>query len=149
MAPSVSSTSMRSSSWSSKVADYYDKFGEPIEDVLTWAKLFEDLAYKRIEITRLWHGGRVSTVWLGIDHSFDDGSPLIFETMVFGGRDWGDLDCARYSTFAEAYAGHLTMVDQWRWRALPIWRSMFRAWLRRMRDRAQSYLTLGRKQSNG
>ncbi|WP_166903861.1 hypothetical protein [Mycobacterium sp. DL440] len=28
----------------------------------------------------------VSTVWLGLNHSFtDDGPPIIFETMVFGG----------------------------------------------------------------
>lgn len=136
-------------------ANYYDKFGEPIDDLLEWARLFDDLQYKRIALTRLWHGARVSTVWLGIDHNFsnDDGPPLIFETMVFGGRDGGDLDCERYSTFAEAYAGHLTMVDQWRWRALPIWRSILSAWLDSMQGRVKRYfkqhLTLGRKTSDG
>ena len=49
----------------------------------------------------------VSTVWLGLDHSYDGGPPLIFETMVFGGGL--DLEMERYSTEAEALAGHAAM----------------------------------------
>jgi hypothetical protein len=29
---------------------------------------------------------RVSTVFLGIDHSFGRGLPVLFETMIFGGK---------------------------------------------------------------
>ena len=50
----------------------------------------------------------VSTVHLIIDHRFGDGPPLIFETMVFGGPL--DEECDRYSTEAEAKAGHAAMV---------------------------------------
>ena len=48
----------------------------------------------------------VSTVFLGIDHGWDDETPPhIFETMIFGGEH--DEYQARYSTLAEARAGHL------------------------------------------
>jgi hypothetical protein len=61
----------------------------------------------------------VSTVWLGLDHRFGDGLPLIFETMVFPAKDgavtsWGELDSNRYSTEEEAVAGHNAMVEEWR-----------------------------------
>ena len=51
----------------------------------------------------------VSTVMLGIDHSFGmGGPPLLFETMTFG----GELDeyQERYSTRAEALVGHAKAV---------------------------------------
>jgi len=39
---------------------------------------------------------------------------MIFETMVFPKHgDWGELDCMRYSTEAEALAGHADMVAKW------------------------------------
>ena len=46
----------------------------------------------------------VSTVWLGLNHAWGDGPPLIYETMVFGG-DHDQLQ-NRYSTRAQAEAGH-------------------------------------------
>lgn len=50
------------------------------------------------------NGITVSTVFLGLDHSYGDGSPLLFETMIFGGEhdEWQD----RCSTWAEAEAMH-------------------------------------------
>ena len=52
----------------------------------------------------------VSTVFLAVDHSFGDGPPLLFETMVFGGA----LDCeqVRYATWEEAEAGHAAMCER-------------------------------------
>ncbi len=52
----------------------------------------------------------VSTVFLGIDHQFYDGPPLLFETMVFG----GDLDqmCLRCSTWDEAVSQHETILSE-------------------------------------
>ena len=49
---------------------------------------------------------RVSTVWLGNDHRLygDEGPPLIFETMIFGGPH--DQYCDRYSTEETALIGH-------------------------------------------
>jgi hypothetical protein len=96
---------------------YYDKQGEKINDTLEWAKLFEDKEYKRIAETTIgkhW----ISTVWLGLDHNYDGGKPLIFETMVFlknknGKTIKSDLDMDRYSTLEEAKDGHIKMVNKW------------------------------------
>lgn len=46
----------------------------------------------------------VSTVFLGINHSFNPDDILIFETMVFGGHCDGLID--RYCTYDEALEGH-------------------------------------------
>jgi hypothetical protein len=54
----------------------------------------------------------VSTVWLGLDHSFWPGhGPLIFETMVFDDRDMPAFDLMdRYGTLAQAERGHRAFV---------------------------------------
>lgn len=52
----------------------------------------------------------VSTVFLGLDHSFGGPVPLIFETLVFGGPLDGEMK--RHSTWAEAEAGHAEMVKR-------------------------------------
>jgi len=46
----------------------------------------------------------VSTVFLGLDHSFSSGPPVLFETMIFGGPHSEDQE--RYCTYHEALAGH-------------------------------------------
>lgn len=51
---------------------------------------------------------RISTVFLGLDHQFGDGPPVLWETMVFGGPLDGNLE--RYSTRADALAGHADIV---------------------------------------
>jgi hypothetical protein len=52
----------------------------------------------------------VSTVWIGINYNFGDGDPVIFETMVFGGEERQDETCWRWTTEAEATAGHAEVV---------------------------------------
>ena len=49
-------------------------------------------------------GVKVSTVFLSMDHSLGKGSPILFETMIFGGQ-YDDYQW-RYSTYEEAEAGH-------------------------------------------
>ena len=50
-------------------------------------------------------GVTVSTVFLGLDHSFVPGSaPVLWETMIFGGDDDGYQE--RYTSRAAAVAGH-------------------------------------------
>jgi hypothetical protein len=46
----------------------------------------------------------VSTVFLGLDHSWDGGEPLLFETMIFGGEH--DQYQTRCSTWDEAVIQH-------------------------------------------
>ena len=50
----------------------------------------------------------VSTVYLGLNHAWGGGPPLIFETMIFGGEH--DQDCWRYSSEDQARAGHERVV---------------------------------------
>lgn len=101
--------------------DKYDRQGKQITDLLQWAKLFERGDYKRVAVTTLPDGKWISTVWLGLDHSFGSGPPLIFETMVFPSKDdMGDLDCDRYSTEEEALEGHQRMVEKWSKACAPV-----------------------------
>ena len=48
----------------------------------------------------------VSTVFLGINHNWGEGPPILFETMIFGGEH--DEDRWRYATWDEAIVGHKT-----------------------------------------
>jgi hypothetical protein len=89
---------------------YYDRDGKPIT-LERWAELrHQDQDYQRIAedtVGDYW----VSTVWLGINHQFGNGPPLIFETMVFA-EDGRALEgeCWRYSTEQQAAAGHREVV---------------------------------------
>jgi hypothetical protein len=93
---------------------FYDRDGIPI-DGRTFERLHRDRSYCRVLRTTVTSAADpaktfdVSTVWLGVDHSFGDGVPLLFETMVFGD---GALDhaCRRYMTEATARAGHVEEV---------------------------------------
>ena len=72
------------------------------DEVLAWAKWYEtgDRLVAKTDNGEV----RVSTVFLAIDHSFGEGDPLLFETMIFGGEH--DEEQWRYSTWEEAEAGH-------------------------------------------
>lgn len=72
-------------------------------------------------------GIQISTVFLGINHNFGFGPPVLWETMVFGG--WHDQYQRRYSTLESAKKGHKKAVkmvrkDWWKPSILRrIWRS--------------------------
>jgi hypothetical protein len=54
-------------------------------DMKTWASNFEIAKTRRVAIDRI-KDIEISTVFLGMDHNFsDEGDPLLFETMIFGG----------------------------------------------------------------
>jgi hypothetical protein len=69
-----------------------------------------DGANFRVALDTVFFDVDVSTVFLSLNHSFTDGPPLVFETMVFGGPLDGEQD--RYSTRADALAGHARMVER-------------------------------------
>jgi hypothetical protein len=77
-------------------------------DLMTWAKWFENIDNRRIAETVINDRCHVSTVFLGLDHNFRGGEPLLFETMIFGGAYDGEL--VRYATWAQAEAGHADAV---------------------------------------
>lgn len=93
---------------------YYDRQGQPMK-LSEWAEKFEDRAYKQVARTVFPNDVRVSTVWLGMDHGFNNRLPIIFETMVFGkNAARGDTYQERYVTESEALAGHerITAVER-------------------------------------
>ena len=77
--------------------------------------LLGNYEYKKVDHTKLWWGGAVSTVWLGLDHRFmSEGPPLIFETMVFRSKkNYSGEYQERYSTEEEAIKGHKQTVANW------------------------------------
>lgn len=81
---------------------YYDLDANPISRE-EWAELFEDFPGRQIGDTEV-GDVRVSTVWLGLDHQYGDGPPLIFETLIMGGELDGEM--WRYPTRKDAVAGH-------------------------------------------
>src|SRR5262245_17445389 len=113
---------------------HWDRQGNPL-DLMEWARLMEDPEYRRIADTTIgdyW----ISTVWLGIDHGFGMGVPIIFETMIFdarpevrarrelplrvflalGGEEREDLlpldgDQWRYATEEQARRGHVEACE--------------------------------------
>ncbi len=91
--------------------------------------------WERVARTEIAETVEVSTVFLGLDHSFGEGSPLVFESMAFWGVDYwepptGDQpgvfkqlyerhkdtpfpqewDCVRTATWAQALEAHEEMV---------------------------------------
>ncbi len=84
--------------------NYILKDKKPIlcSDIMEWAKQWEssDRIVKQDTIGDV----KISTVFLGLDHSFGDGPPLLFETIIFGGAHDEYQD--RYTTYEEAEAGH-------------------------------------------
>ncbi len=79
-------------------------------DLLTWAEWLET-ADRRVAMTGV-PGGAVSTVFLGLDHNFFGGPPVLFETMVFIDGE-SDADCERSHTWIEAEETHERMVRKW------------------------------------
>ena len=78
-----------------------------MNNLIEWAMWFET-ADCCVAQTTLPKGVRVSTVFLGLDHSFGGGKPILFETMIFGGK-YNDYQ-ERYSTWEEAEVGHKKAV---------------------------------------
>ena len=87
-------------------------------DLLEWGAWFEidpELSGRRIEATEI-GDVRVSTVFLGLDHGWGEGPPVLFETMIFGGEhdQWQDRCC----TLDEAKLMHKRAV--WMVRGAPM-----------------------------
>jgi hypothetical protein len=82
-------------------------FPVPEPDLMKWAIWVEDDRNRRIAHTIIDHVD-VSTVFLGLDHSFGGKLPILYETLVFGGSL--DHEIVRYCTRQEAVDGHHDMV---------------------------------------
>jgi hypothetical protein len=93
---------------------WFDRDGQPMT-FEAWIEAYHPQNFtrcRRIAQDTTPGGHIVSTVWLGLDHSFGEGPPLIFETMVqLVSGDW--VDQQRYSTEAEARSGHAEVLARW------------------------------------
>jgi hypothetical protein len=94
------SVPLEDSVWKDCMRAINDKLGDP--------------NYKVVKQETLPNGRWISTVWLGLDHSYFGDPPLIFETMVFDSREsMTPLTSERYSTEIEALAGHEALKTEW------------------------------------
>ena len=90
--------------------------------LLRWALFYEDIDNRRVAETTtklFW----ISTVFLGLDHNWGKGPPILFESMVFTRDEHmhptlkrmvkDDLEQWRYSSWDDAVAGHEAMVRRY------------------------------------
>jgi len=81
-----------------------------MDEMATFFKTPENKIVAQFEV----NGHQISTVFLGLDHGFGSDTPIVFETMIFGGSN---EICERYATYEEAVAGHnalaLKMLGGW------------------------------------
>lgn len=111
-----------------------DEHGNPKPaDILEWAQWFEHTD-RHVGSTVIARGVHVSTVYLGIDHGYPflhdpDGpyKPVLWETMIFGGRMDGYQD--RYTSLQAAKEGHERAVAEARAAEAGV-----KAWFLRRRD---------------
>ena len=75
-------------------------------DLHKWANWYET-ANRHVDCSTI-GDIRVSTVFLGIDHSFCNSKKQLFETMTFGDKD---EYCERCETWEEAEKMHKTACD--------------------------------------
>lgn len=81
--------------------------GAPLEATLEEWGAFLEGDRKIVKVTE--KGGiKVSTVFLGLAHGYDDGVPILWETQVFGGRHGGEH--IRSATHPGALVNHHNMV---------------------------------------
>ena len=89
-----------------------NKEGNPIieESFLKWGEWMEKCDRHVGDDTV--EGSRISTVFLGLDHSFEiEGPPVLWETMVFEGLMNGEMErCA--GTREQAEAMHVSMIEK-------------------------------------
>lgn len=72
--------------------------------LLEWGQFLESSAARRRIARDEVNGFLISTVFIGLDHSFDN-TLDIFETMIFKG-DKSECYCDRYSNWKDAEEGH-------------------------------------------
>jgi hypothetical protein len=83
------------------------KLAVPEPDLMKWATWYET-ANRHVANTQI-GGIWVSTVFLGVDHNFGAGLPILFETMVFRGGSGNE--CVRCESWDEAEKQHADMVE--------------------------------------
>jgi hypothetical protein len=87
-----------------------DKITVPEDDLMKWGTSLQKRENTIVAKTDI-GGIHVSTVFLGLDHRFGEGEPLLFETMIFNSDDEAfEGYQERYTAWQEAEAGHKRAV---------------------------------------
>lgn len=84
---------------------------------IEWMRQADRLVARTVIVT-VWCGYPeeiiVSTAFLGVNHATPwDSDAQVFETLVMDKDDYSGVDMDRYSTWADAEAGHKRMVEKW------------------------------------
>lgn len=98
---------------------FWDRHGCQLPSVLVWARLLQSDDYRQVGLDLLVSPTRrilVSTIWRGLDPlwSIRGGAPLIFETLVRGGRGWRDGITVPWPNEATALRGHRLLCEAMR-----------------------------------
>lgn len=81
----------------------------PERDLFKWAEWFESA--NRTVARNTIGDAVISTVFLGLDHCYSGGAPILWETMVFGGKLDQEQDrCS--GTREQAEAMHAKMLER-------------------------------------
>jgi len=83
------------------------KIPKECDDVVEWGRFMEE-GNRVVESTHI-GDVHISTVFLGLNHSWVPGPPILFETMIFGGEH--DEYQERYSDWNSALIGHAYAVS--------------------------------------
>lgn len=95
--------------FSFRAPDHYILLGKlavPEPDLLKWGQWFQT-ADRHVFETRI-GGIWISTVFLGLDHNYGGGLPILFETMIFRGGKGDDM--WRCESWDQAEAQHKQAV---------------------------------------
>ncbi len=76
---------------------------------MEWAKWLESNDRVLIQTHSQDNSIMVSTVFLGLDHGLGGHPPVLWETMIFGGKH--DQFQERYCSKSEALVGHQKAID--------------------------------------
>lgn len=86
-----------------------DKIPVPVSNMEETLEMWKTGEARRVKSDVI-YGIHISTVFLSIDHNFyDKGLPILFETMIFGGK-YNDYQ-ERYETWDQALVGHEIAVQ--------------------------------------
>lgn len=99
---------------------YYYKLNEDMTtsetSLMDYAVAVQSTNSNKIAHTLLPHTFTVSTVFLRLDHSFNEDESELFETMVFNKaktNNMREFDYNRYANYEDAIKGHAEMVSLW------------------------------------
>lgn len=90
------------------MSDYYDRDLNPMD---SYSNDKTEFAGRRVLRHRGVCGYDVSTVWLGLDHQHDNGTPIVFETLIWGPGDSLEVAGLRHRSEESAARWHLKAVD--------------------------------------